>query len=313
MRASARSASTSGASGSPSAPNSMHWPVSMQNPAADPSAASSPTRRVLPTPASPPISATAGSPRSARRTGAASNSNSSRRPMKTGLTTLTLIARTLPQAVLPRSCRVTASSGGSVAMTRPPVPGPRRNHQPGPRPRSCRRRPRRGDSSHCRDELPPGLPLTSLARTELENRRPPPRSSSHPRTPRRQPAAAHHNMACPSTSATRARAPPRDAPLGATPPPPHVRRGAGHPGHPGGDDQHRRGVVGEPAGVRPSGSPSPPPPPGRASRRQNIARGVDSRADQPVRRGTNSDSCRAARRAYRRISSPSSGEPAYRT
>ena len=37
--------------------------------------------------------------------------------------------------------------------------------------------------------------------------------------------------------------------------------------------------------------------PGRASRRQNIARGVDSRADQPVRRGTNSDSCRAARRA----------------
>ena len=71
----------------------MHWPVSTQNPAADASAVSSPTRRVLPTPASPPTSATAGSPPSARRIGAASDAISCWRPMKTGLTTLTLMAK----------------------------------------------------------------------------------------------------------------------------------------------------------------------------------------------------------------------------
>ena len=71
----------------------MHWPVSTQNPAKDARSASSPTRRVLPIPASPPISTTVGSPSSARRTGAVSNDISCWRPMKTGLTTLTLMAK----------------------------------------------------------------------------------------------------------------------------------------------------------------------------------------------------------------------------
>ena len=95
--AGARRASTSGASGSPSAPSSMQWPMSTVNPASAACAASSPTSRVLPTPASPPISANAASPPRASRSGVASAAISSRRPTKTGLTTLALMTETLPQ------------------------------------------------------------------------------------------------------------------------------------------------------------------------------------------------------------------------
>ena len=97
LRASARRASTSGASGSPSAPSSMQWPMSTVNPASAACAASSPTSRVLPTPASPPISANAASPPRASRSEVASAAISSRRPTKTGLTTLALMTETLPQ------------------------------------------------------------------------------------------------------------------------------------------------------------------------------------------------------------------------
>jgi hypothetical protein len=96
LRASVRSASTSGASGRPSAPSSTHWPVSTTNPASAACAETSLTSRVLPTPASPPTSAKVGSRACARLSSAASDAISPRRPMNAGLTTLTLMVETVP-------------------------------------------------------------------------------------------------------------------------------------------------------------------------------------------------------------------------
>ena len=96
LRASVRSASTSGASGRPSAPSSTHWPVSTRNPASAACAEASLTSRVLPTPASPPTTAKAGSRARARPNSAVSDAISSRRPMNTGLTTLMLMVETVP-------------------------------------------------------------------------------------------------------------------------------------------------------------------------------------------------------------------------
>jgi hypothetical protein len=87
VRARVRSASTSGASGRPSPPSSTHCPVSTQQSRLAASDASSLVSRVFPMPASPPIRAKAGSFTLACSSCPASEASSSRRPMKTGLTT----------------------------------------------------------------------------------------------------------------------------------------------------------------------------------------------------------------------------------
>ena len=103
LRASVRNASTSGASGRPSAPSSTHWPVSTRNPASAACAEISLTRRVLPIPASPPTSAKAGSRACARPSSVVSNAISSRRSMNTGL--ITLVPISLPPSSRPAVIR----------------------------------------------------------------------------------------------------------------------------------------------------------------------------------------------------------------
>ena len=97
VRASVRSASMSGASGRPSAPSSTQWPARTVNPESAACPASSVTRRVLPTPASPATIANPGSPSAARSSNAVSDAISSRRPTKTGLCIGWLILCTVPQ------------------------------------------------------------------------------------------------------------------------------------------------------------------------------------------------------------------------
>ena len=83
--ASVRSMSTSGANGRPSPPSSTHAPVTTRAPRPRARADASSTRRVFPTPASPPTSTIAGSPPAARSVAPKRMSSSSRRPTSTGL------------------------------------------------------------------------------------------------------------------------------------------------------------------------------------------------------------------------------------
>jgi hypothetical protein len=80
----------------------MHCPVRTRNPAPDACPASSLISRVLPTPASPPISRKAGSPARARSISAVPRAISAWRPMNTGLTTLGLMPETVSQIRLRR-------------------------------------------------------------------------------------------------------------------------------------------------------------------------------------------------------------------
>src|SRR5690242_4011341 len=88
----------SGASGRPSAPSSTQWPARTVNPESAACLASSVTRRVLPTPASPATIANPGSPSAACSNSAVSDAISARRPTKTGLCIGWLILCTVPQS-----------------------------------------------------------------------------------------------------------------------------------------------------------------------------------------------------------------------